>query len=112
MNTKDIGTLGEAKAIAFYVELGYEVSIPIGDRRPYDLIVERGGWCSCVQVKCTMGHEVDLRISGGNKSKDTHKKYIIGDFDVLCIVKITDCETKFFTFKAEDVIGRSSITVR
>ena len=112
MNTKDIGTLGEVKAIAHYIENGYEVSLPIGDRRPYDFIAEKSGECFRVQVKCTTVNEVDLRVTGGNKSRNTSKKYRAGDFDELLIVKIGGEKDLFFFFEAADIVGRRSITVR
>jgi hypothetical protein len=40
MNSKQKGDIALAKAIAYYIEAGYEVLLPIGDKRPYDLVIE------------------------------------------------------------------------
>ena len=85
MNSKDKGTFAEAQAIAYYISLGYEVSLPLGDRRPYDLIVDKGGELVRVQVKFTSNPQLSLRISGGNRSFHTHKKYDEGSYDELFI---------------------------
>ena len=107
MNTKDKGTLGEALAIAHYVSLGYEVAIPLGDRRPYDLIVDTGRQLLKVQVKYTTTREVDLRVSGGNKSRNTHVPYKDGDFDLLLVVSGGTC----YEYEAGDIVDRRSLKV-
>ena len=43
MNTKQKGDLAAAHAIGYFMTNGYEVCLPIGDKRPYDLIAEQGG---------------------------------------------------------------------
>ena len=110
MNTKDFGTLGEIKAMAYYAELGYEILVPMGDRRKYDFVIEKDGELIRVQVKCTTVKEVDLRTTGGRKVK-TAKKYVEGDFDELCVVKIIDGVTSFFVFDGAEMAGRRSVTV-
>jgi hypothetical protein len=65
--------------------------MPIGYKRPYDLIIEREGVLSRVQIKhagiwkrsntCI----ASLRTMGGNQSFYTAKKYHKDDFDILFI---------------------------
>ena len=50
-DTKTIGDLSEAVAIAALVRAGYFVSIPLGENHRYDLVVEKGNVLSRVQVK-------------------------------------------------------------
>lgn len=51
MNTKDIGTLSEQKVITRLLELGYKVSVPVGDNYRYDLIADKEDKLIRVQVK-------------------------------------------------------------
>jgi hypothetical protein len=89
MKSKEKGDLGTAKAISHYMGNGYEVLLPIGDKRPYDLVVENDGKLQKVQCKYTTHKSkqgnfcVGLRITGGNQSFHTVKKYEEGDFDLL-----------------------------
>lgn len=70
---------------------GYEVCLPIGDKKPYDLVVEYEGTLSRVQVKYAgyyagVGkYKATLRTMGGNQSYHTAKKYEREDFDLLFI---------------------------
>lgn len=90
MNSKYKGDIGLSKAIAHFMESGYEVLLPIGDKRPYDLVVEKDGILQKVQCKYT-SHKtkygiylVPLRIKGGNRSSgNTAKIYNKEDFDIL-----------------------------
>jgi hypothetical protein len=91
MNTKERGDIAVGFAISYYLSHGYEVCLPIGDKRPYDLIVEREKKLLRVQIKyagfsvkknrCQAG----LRITGGNQSYTYAKKYSADDFDALFI---------------------------
>jgi hypothetical protein len=90
MNNKEKGAIAESQAIAYFVKNGYEVCIPIGDRRPYDLVIEKEGKLSKVQVKYAGlykggKHHVALRTMGGNQSYQSIKKYTNSDFDLLFI---------------------------
>jgi hypothetical protein len=91
VNTKYKGDNAIGKAIEYYISSGYEVCLPVGDKRPYDLIVEKNGKTWRVQVKyagwypkkqkCFAG----LRITGGNRSNNYAKKYKDDEFDVLFV---------------------------
>ncbi len=91
MNTKEKGDIAIGQAISHYLANGYEVCLPIGDKRHYDLLAERAGKISRVQVKyayfskdknkCVAG----LRITGGNQSYNYAKKYSDDAFDVLFV---------------------------
>lgn len=51
MNTKDIGNICEAMAIAKLIEKGFAVLMPFGDNQRYDLVLETAGLFYTVQVK-------------------------------------------------------------
>ena len=91
MNSKQKGDLALAKAISYYMEQECEVLLPIGDKRPYDLVVEmKDGSLKKVQCKFTSHknkngfYAVPLRVMGGNRSSGNNsKKYSKEDFDIL-----------------------------
>ena len=92
ISTKLKGDLAVGMAIAYYISIGYEVLLPIGDKRDYDIVIEKNGNFESVQVKyaglypsknnkCCVG----LRITGGNQSFKTTKKYSNDAFDYLFV---------------------------
>ena len=91
MNTKEKGDSAVGQAINYFISKGYEVCLPIGDKRHYDLLIEMNGAINRVQVKyayfskdkhkCVAG----LRITGGNQSFNYAKKYPDDAFDILFI---------------------------
>ena len=92
MNSKQKGDICLSQAIAYYVYTGCEVLLPLGDRRPYDLVIETpDSKLSKVQCKYTSSKNrygryiVDLRVTGGNQSFTTSKFYENGDFDILFV---------------------------
>ncbi len=91
MNTKEKGDIAVGHAISYYLSHGYEVCLPIGDKRNYDFIVEKDSLLKRVQVKYAGYSEkrnrsiAGLRITGGNQSFSYSKKYRSEDFDELFI---------------------------
>ena len=91
-NSKEKGDIALAHAIGYYMANGFEVCVPLGDKRPYDLVVEKKRKLMRVQVKyagrygrydrCYAG----LRITGGNKSVNTVKKYSSKSFELLYVL--------------------------
>lgn len=51
MTTKQLGNIGEAKALAKFVELQIPVYIPFGDNEKSDLIADFNGKLNKVQIK-------------------------------------------------------------
>lgn len=92
MLTKEKGDIAVADAIHFFTINRYEVCLPIGDKRNYDLVVEKNYKLQTVQVKYAGIYpskkdqcHVGLRITGGNQSYSTAKKYLDDAFDLLFI---------------------------
>ncbi len=91
MNTKERGDIAVGQAIAYFIQKGYEVCLPIGDKRDYDLVIEKEDKLQKVQVKFaglySRGNvcKVGLRITGGNQSFLVSKKYRESAFDILFV---------------------------
>ena len=85
------GDIGEARAIYEYTKMGYTVARTIFDSAKYDLIVDKGGELTKVQVKTTQrknpqgNPEVGLRTTGHNRSGYTCMSPKDGDYDELFI---------------------------
>lgn len=81
MITKERGDIAISNAIHHFMNHGYEVCLPIGDKRAYDMIVEKDGAVARVQVKYAGFYKakgkclVGLRITGGNRSFHYARKY-------------------------------------
>lgn len=91
MKTKARGDLAVGQAINYYLSNNYEVCLPIGDKRHYDLVVEKDSKLTRVQVKFAGVYKAKnlcvaaLRITGGNQSYNYAKKYPDDAFDELFI---------------------------
>lgn len=89
MNSKAKGDIAVGKCIAYYLGKDIEVLLPIGDKRPYDLVVEEEHRLKKVQCKYTSHknrqgrYTVDLRTTGSHNYKT--KLYKSGDFDILFV---------------------------
>ncbi len=89
MTSKEKGDQAVGQAIAHYTTQLEEVLLPLGDRKPYDFAIDRNGKLLKVQSKYTSNQtkygifQAQLRVSGGNQSFNTVKRYSEGDFDLL-----------------------------
>ena len=78
------------QAICHFISLGYEVCLPIGDKRDYDFVIEKNGQLQKVQVKFAGLYndgqcKVALRVMGGNQSYGYARKYSDTSFDLLFV---------------------------
>lgn len=91
MKPKEKGDLALSHAIHYYMCNGYEVCIPMGDKRDYDIVVEKEGILQRVQVKYAglypskLTCKVALRITGGNQSFHYSKIYKDDAFELLFV---------------------------
>lgn len=91
MLTKQKGDIAAGRAIAYFLSHGYEVCLPIGDKRNYDLIVEKDNVLKRVQVKYAGIYaqrgkcQAALRVMGGNQSFFSSKKYPDDAFELLFV---------------------------
>jgi len=114
MKPKEKGDIAAAQAISYFMMNGYEVCLPIGDKKPYDLVVEVGGTLFRVQVKYA-GYYSDnnkykaaLRTMGGNQSYHTAKKYKDDDFDLLFVYVENG---RKFLFPWSEITNRNNLSV-
>jgi hypothetical protein len=91
MNTEEYGDHSVGQAVNYFMSHWYEVCLPIEDKRDYDLVVKKNGALQKVQVKYAGIYtasgvcKVGLRITGGNQSFHSTKKYSKESFDLLFI---------------------------
>lgn len=112
-NTKLKGDIALTQAIAWFIKEKYEVLLPIGDKRDYDFVVEKDNTLKKVQVKfagiykngkCKAG----LRITGGNQSFKTIRKYSDNAFDFLFIYSEKDTK---FCIPWSELLFRNELTI-
>ena len=114
MNPKQKGDIAVAQAIHFYMTKGYEVCLPIGDKQPYDLVIDRIGTLYRVQVKYAgfynrvKQHKVALRVTGGNRSRNSARNYSKNDFDELFVYTANG---RIFIFPWTEVLSTNEINV-
>lgn len=86
-NTKLKGDIAEQAVILKVLQMGCEVAKPIGDRLPYDLIIDRNGKLIKIQVKSAWFDEtkqnyvVDNRRTKTNRRVMKREAYSNNDFD-------------------------------
>jgi len=109
MDRRTWGNVAEARAISVLTELGFNVAFPLSEDNPYDLIIERAGSCSLVQVKGTQNkkaqgvYEVDLRSSCGSHRKEIDTLL----FDYLVVVT----PNENYIIPAEEVDANATMQV-
>jgi len=114
MKPKEKGDLALAQAINYFISAGYEVCLPIGDRKSWDMIVEKEESLHRVQVKYAGAYsrggkcKAGLRITGGNQSYYTAKKYKENDFDLLFVFSE---KNQRYCIPWKDVLVRNELTV-
>lgn len=115
MNSKDKGNIGEAIALAKFVELGVQVSVPFGDNARYDLIAEFNGKLNKIQVKYCSQITENNSIVCPCSSSTYHTKFgahhiYTNEVDYICFYLAPWNEIILIPI---DVIGsRQSIQVR
>lgn len=86
---KERANIGLGKAISYFLDMGYNVSIPITDTQRYDLVVEFEGSLARVECKTTDYKSeygipvVSVKTCGGNRSGQTIKKISEDEADLL-----------------------------
>jgi hypothetical protein len=112
---KQKGDIALGKAISYFLSNGFEVCLPIGDKRDYDLVVEKEGKLARVQVKYgglyngKTSCRVALRVMGGNQSFYYTKKYESGAFEFL-FVYTAKSESYLLPWDSR-IIGKSELSI-
>lgn len=86
--TQHKGDIAVAKAIAYFTSSGYDVSIPLTESAPYDLIVDANEALARVQVKyCSAKNRIlDLRHVHSNAQGYVVSKTKAGVYDWLYVL--------------------------
>ena len=113
MNSKQKGSIAVAQCISKLYKLGYEVLLPIGDRKHYELGFDDGKKLNKVQVKFAGKrlrgtYRAGLRITGGNQSYNYAKKYNDDAFDYLFVYSE---DGKSYLINWNDIKIRNEITI-
>ena len=92
MDTKVKGDIAEQAVILYALKQGWGVLKPIGDRMPYDLVLDINGHLFNIQVKSAWfdskkgNYVVDNRRTRTNRRQMVRSSYRCSDFDfaVVC----------------------------
>ena len=114
MNTKNIGNIGEAKALCKFVELGISVYIPFGDNEKADLIAEFNRKLNKIQIKTSIKAEdgkmiFDLTSSTVHRKNGTKHIYNNNEIDYFLCYNIS--RDKIFLIDANEA-PNTAITIR
>lgn len=86
--TQRKGDIAVSQAIATFTRMGFDVSLPVTESAPYDLILDTGNeGLKRVQVRYTSLSEVDLRRIHSNSNGYVIKKPKENAYDWLYILK-------------------------
>ena len=85
-NTQRKGDIAVSQAIATFTKLGWDVSVPLTESAPYDLIVDDLLRCVRVQVRYSSTGEVDLRRIHSNSMGYVVKKTKKNAYDWLYVL--------------------------
>lgn len=116
MNTKNIGNIGEAKAIVKFIELGIPVYLPFGENERADMVIDVNRELLKIQVKtstiykngCTYFGAATLTNTKDGVSKHKYTKYEIDYFifysipkDELYMIPINECNQSSIVIRHE-----------
>jgi len=111
-NSKMQGDVGLGAAIAHFTKIG-TVSVPLTDSQDYDLIVDINGSLKKVQVKTSNQKirrcfKITLCTKGGNKSRNTIKKFCSKSVDLLFCLTADDTS---YLIHSEEVTSTVALTL-
>lgn len=104
--------MAEHRVLYELLSRGFSVLKPVGDRLPYDLVVEQHGSFARIQVKLAWAvgdniYAVDTRRHLTNRKKYKRVKYTQSAFDVL-VAWIAETDA-FYVFSAETIAAYKSM---
>ena len=108
------GNLGLTKAIDYFNTNGYNISIPLNDTQPYDLVVEKNGILNRVSVKTSRnqegsGYHVQLRNTGGNRTGKCRQ--VPFDNNSCDLLFIYTYDGRLYLIPSKDIVNTNSIVV-
>src|SRR5688572_9707409 len=106
--TQRKGDVAVAQAVVTFTRLGFDVLLPLTESAAYDLVVEKEGVLSRVQVRFASGGEVDLRRIHSNSKGYVVKKTPTGAYDWLYV--LTQDGKEYISRCC--LVGRRSVSVK
>lgn len=88
-DTKRVGNIAELEVLTYATKLGYQVSIPFGDRARYDQIWDVNGRLFKVQIKAAHplvsgeGIEISCKSSNRKGGKSVNRRYTPDEIDFI-----------------------------
>ena len=107
-STQRKGDIAKSKAISTFTVRGWDVSLPLTESAPYDLVVDIDGKFYRVQCKYSSSVCVDLRRIHSNSKGYVVKKYLKEDFDWLYVLFSNGVE---YLIK-DSLAGRSTVNLK
>jgi hypothetical protein len=112
MDTKLKGDIAEQAVILKALKLGWGVSVPVGDRLPYDLILDIEGKLQKIQVKAAWfdqnknNYVADNRRTQTNRRSMKRSAYLPTDFDFAILYIIE--KGVFYIFPIQEFLAYGS----
>ena len=113
-DTKRVGNITELEILTYATKLGYQVSIPFGDRARYDQIWDVGGKLFKIQIKTAsliedgVGISISCKSSTRRKGKCFNRRYTKNEIDFIATfynekcylipINETSCRSKVLRF--------------
>lgn len=110
-NTKTIGNISEAMAIARLIELQYPVLLPFGDNERYDLVVELDNEFKRVQIKTArlVNGALSIPVSSSHYHANGKRKDYHGEVDM--IIAYSPDTKKLYKLDIQEV-GKTEVRLR
>lgn len=111
MNTNVKGNIGEAKAIAHFLQEGYEVFVAFGTASKFDLVIHKDGVLQTVSVKMTSGKVNDaytVRLTQITRKGESDFDNSVVDILAVYIAP----EDKLVTFDAKKLTNRTRLNIK
>lgn len=100
-STKKKGDVGVAAAMKYYSSQGFNVSVPLTDTQPHDLLIDKGPYTYRVQVKTSKSTSINLAQYEGN---------LLKYFDYLFVLSDTGQQYSALTLSLPDNIFSISVS--
>lgn len=106
MDTKQIGNITELEVLTYLTKLGYQISIPFGDRARYDQVIDVNGVLYRIQIKSSKlvngSLEIPCKSSVRINGRTVNKRYTADEIDFLA----TYYNNKCYMIPVEHLPGR------
>lgn len=111
MNTNQKGNLALGKAISYFTENNYIVSLPLNDSQCYDLIIEKDGILKTVQIKYTSEQKSNGNFICRLQTKNQNKIFYSLK-DTFCNLLFIFCSNgDMFLIPINEIVNNNMITL-